>query len=109
VRSVGFRVLVLLLLITGIASACSFSGDDDPATSVSDFTPANQPTATAPAIGAGDLPAFGTPGSTSEASPTSLLRETVAASPDGERVLVACDNRRPPFTYMFRYMFRETF
>jgi oligopeptide transport system substrate-binding protein len=82
VHSVSTRLLVVLLLIAGIVSGCSISGDDDGGTFV--LTP--QATGTTPAIGAGDLTPAGTASST---SPTPDQPVTVEVSPDGERVLTA--------------------
>jgi len=98
VRSGRSSVLIILLLVASIVSGCSISGDDEPAGSLPVIEPTSPPTATAPAIGAGDLTPAQSSGNTSAASATPTQPATVEVSPDGERVLTAPAKGERPVT-----------
>lgn len=87
-RVVGSGVIIILVLVAGTLSACSYSGDDTFALTPG-VDPAAQATATEPALSAGDLTPSGSTGNAAQASPPATRAATIEAGPDGEQILVA--------------------
>ncbi|MDQ3549053.1 MAG: peptide ABC transporter substrate-binding protein [Chloroflexota bacterium] len=88
-RSIGSRVLIILLLVASIVTGCSVSSDDQPAERIPVIEPTVLSTATTPSIGTGDLTPAAPSGNISEASATPDAAATVDTGVNGERVLIA--------------------